>query len=83
MSFKISSYKQYLTVDSAGLTFFNTSVGTRRFRFGEIDSVFLSSHHSLSFQVANEVFSIQTQPGHVDHQNVIDFLLQEVRRTTE
>jgi hypothetical protein len=87
MSFEISNnsllQKHYLTVDSSGLGFCNPAVGARRFRFYEIESVLLSPDHTLSFQVGNEVFSIPTQPDNADHMNVIDFLLQEVRRTTE
>jgi len=87
MSFEISNnsllQKHFLTVDSSGLRFCNPTLGDRRFRFHEVESVLLSTDHSLSFQVGTEVFSIPTQPGNADHMNVIDFLLQEVRRTTE
>jgi hypothetical protein len=87
MSFEISNnsllQKHYLTVDSSGLRFCNPTLGPRRYRFHQIDSVLLSADHTLSFQVENEVFSIPTQADNANHMNVIDFLLQEVRRTTE
>lgn len=87
MSFEISNnsllQKHYLNVNSSGVGFCNPTFGSRRFRFHEIESVLLSPDHTLSFQVGNEVFSIPTQPDNADHRNVIDFLLLEVRRTTE
>jgi hypothetical protein len=87
MSFEISNnsllQKHYLTVDSSGLRFCNPALGPRRFRFHQIESVLLSANHTLSIQVGNEVFSIPTKPDDANHMNVIDFLLQEVRRTTE
>lgn len=88
MSFRISNnslmQKHYLEVDSSGLNFFyGTLSGARRFRFHEIDAVLLSSNHTLSFQVGNEVFTIPTKPDDADHRNVIDFLVQEVQRTLE
>lgn len=87
MSFQITNnslfQKHYLAVDSAGLRFCNPTFGDRRFRFHQIDCVLLSPDNTLSFQVENEVFSIPTKPDEADHRNVIDFLLQEVRRTAE
>jgi hypothetical protein len=88
MSFKIKNnslfQQHYLVVDSSGLKFYNGQMlGAKRFRFAQIESVLLSTDHTLSFQVGNEVFSIPTKPDNSDHKNVIDFLVQEVRRTTE
>lgn len=88
MSFKITNnsflQKHYIVVDSSGLKFSNAQMlGARTFRFHEVESVLLSPEHTLSFQVGNEVFSIPVNMENADHKNVIDFLLQEVRRTTE
>jgi hypothetical protein len=88
MSLKIANnslfQKHFLKVDSDGLKFYDGALlGARRFRFNQIDTVLLSPTNILSFQVGNEVFSIPTKAGDVKHQNVIDFLLQEVRRTTQ
>lgn len=76
--------KHCLSVDSDGVRFYNGAlVPAKHFRFNQIESVLLSANHTLSFQVGSEVFSIPTQPADADHKNVIDFLLQEVRRSTE
>jgi hypothetical protein len=88
MSLKITNHslfeKHFLKVDSDGLKFYNGALlGAKRFRFNQIETILLSANHTLSFQVGKEVFSIPTKAGNAKHQNVIDFLLQEVRRTTE
>ena len=88
MSFKITNNslleKHFLEVNSDGVRFYyGALLGARRFRFGQIDSVLLSFNNKLSFQVGNEVFSIPFKPDDPKHKNVIDFLVQEVRRTTE
>ncbi|HXS68430.1 MAG TPA: hypothetical protein VN761_06270 [Candidatus Polarisedimenticolia bacterium] len=88
MSLKITNNslfaKHFLTVDSDGLKFYNSGLfGQRRFRFNQIETVLLSPAHVLSFQVGNEIFSIPTKPDDQKHRNAIDFLLQEVRRTTQ
>ena len=86
MSLKITNSslfeKHFLSVDSDGVRFYNSGLfGAKRFRFNQIETVLLSANHTLSFQVGNEVFSIPTKPENPKHQNVIDFLLQEVRRS--
>jgi hypothetical protein len=89
MSLKITANslltKHFLMVDSGGVKFYDGTgfSGARRFRFGQIECVLMAPDHKLSFQVGQEVFSIPTKPGDPKHQNVIDFLLHEVRRTTE
>ncbi len=88
MDFEITnnslSEKHSLSVDSEGVRFSNGALlGARRFRFSEIETVLLSGNHILSFQVGKEVFSIPTRPEDPVHQNVINFLLQEARRSTE
>jgi hypothetical protein len=88
MSFKITNNslfeKHFMSVDSEGVRFYNGGLfGAKRFRFSEIETVLLSGNHTLSIQVGKEVFSIPTQPGNPKHQNVIDFLLQEARRSAE
>ena len=88
MSFKITNnslfQKHFLIVDSNGVKFYNGALlGSKRFGFNQIESVLLSPDHTLSFQVGNEVFSIPTKAQNPKHQNAVDFLLQEVRRTAE
>jgi hypothetical protein len=88
MSLKITSNslfeKQFLSVDSDGVRVYNGGLfGAKRFRFNQIESVLLSGNHILSVQVGKEVFNIATKPENQKHQNVINFLLQEVRRSTE
>ncbi len=86
MSLKINASslfkKHYLLVDSGGVKFFDGSVfGAKRFPFSKIACVLMSPDHKLSFQVSNEVFSIQTNPNKAKHQQVVTALLQEVQRT--
>ena len=88
MSFKISNSslfdKHFLAVDSEGVRFNNgSSIVAKRFRFSEIETVLFSANHTLSLQIGKEVFSIPTKPEDPDHQNLIAFLLQEVRRSAE
>jgi hypothetical protein len=88
MSFKISNNslfeKHFLEVKSDGVRFFSGALlGARRFRFAQIEIVLLGPDNKLSFQVENEVFSISMNPENPDHKLVLDFLLHEVRRTTE
>jgi hypothetical protein len=88
MSLKITNNslfeKHFLVVDSSGVKFYNGALlGARRFRFHQIECLLLSSNNLLSFQVGNEVFSIPTKPGNSKHTDAINFLVHEVRRTTE
>jgi hypothetical protein len=88
MSLKITNnsllQKHFLKVDSSGLKFYDGAfLGAKSFRFNQIDSLLLSSNNTLSFQVGNQVFSIPTKAENPKHQNLINFLLHEVRRTTE
>lgn len=88
MSLKITNSslftKHYLIVDSGGVKFFESAGwgSARRFRFDQIECILMSPDHKLSFQVGNEVFSIQTKPDNAKHVEATDALLQEVRRTT-
>jgi hypothetical protein len=71
-----------LKLDSEGVAFQETAAvgGTRRFAFRDIDCVLMSPDHTLSFQVGDEVFSIPTKPDNKKHQEVIDALVQCVRK---
>ena len=91
MGLKISNNsllsKNYLTVDSGGVQFydsagFSITSGGKRFPFDKIACVLMSADNKLSFQVDNEVFSIEVNPDDAVHKTVINALLQEVRRTT-
>ena len=84
MGLKISNnsflVKNYLTVDSDGLEY-HDEAGARRAAFEQVACVLLSSDNKLSFQVENEVFSIEVNLDDAVHKTVINALLQEVRRT--
>lgn len=87
MSLKIKANtlatQRYLEVNSAGVTFCETALmgGRRTFPFRQIDMILMSPDNVLSFQVGNEVFKLPVKPDHPQHRQVIDTLLQEVRRT--
>ena len=74
--------KQYLKVESDGIKYVQASLGgsTRRFRYHEIACILLSESNVLSFQVGEEVFSIQTRPDKTKHLEVISTFVHEVRR---
>lgn len=86
MSLKISNNsllsKHYLAVDSGGVEFCEATAfgGLKRFPFSQVECVLMSPDHVLSFQVGKEVLSIPTNPDDAKHQEVINALLQEVRR---
>jgi hypothetical protein len=75
--------KRYLEVNSEGVKFCESSFlgGVRRFGFKEIECILMSPENVLSFQVGQEVFSIPTKPEKEKHKQVIDTLLNEVRRS--
>ena len=75
---------QYLVVESEGVKYRETAIagGLRRFRFEEILCVLLAPDNRLSFQVGEEVFTIQTQPKNKKHQAVIAALVEGVQRWT-
>ena len=87
MSLKISNNslftKHFLIVDSGGVKFYDGTgfTGAKRFQFKQIECVLMSPDNKLSFQVGNEVFSIQTKPDNAKHKAVVDALLQEVQRS--
>jgi hypothetical protein len=74
---------RYLIVQSDGVKFHETKFigGTRHFRFHEIACVLLSPENQLSFQVAQEVFTLPVKPNDKKHQAVIAALLDGLRRT--
>ena len=86
MALKISNNtllsKHYLAVDSGGVQFYENAAfgGLKRFPFSQIECVLMSPEYVLSFQVGEKVFSIPTKPDDAKHQEVINALLQEVRR---
>jgi len=73
-----------LEVHSGGVTFCEIAGigGARNFSFAQIELILMSPAHRLSFQVGREVFSIPTKPAKKTHQQVINALLQEVRRVS-
>jgi hypothetical protein len=87
MALRISNnslFKRHvLSVDSSGVLFCESLFlsGAARHSFRSIECVLLSADHVLSFQVGNNVYRIPTNPANPRHQEVIDTLLQEVRRS--
>src|SRR4051812_27088245 len=72
--------KHYLKVKDWGIDFMETAGlgGRRRFEFGDIDYILMSTTHVLSFQVGQEVFSIKTKPNKAKHQLAIQKFQQSV-----
>ena len=72
-----------LEVDSAGVTYREATAfsNVRKFGFAQIEAILMAPDHTLSFQVGREVFSIPTSPHDKSHQQTIESLLQEVRRS--
>ena len=75
--------RQVLEVDDYDVIFHETAIvgGKRRFRFSDIECVLLSSTHLLSFQLGNEVFSVQTDPNDDNHRLVIEALVDRVLKS--
>jgi hypothetical protein len=85
MSLKINSgslmASRYLTVEKKGIVFCNTDLfGTKKFRFEQIDFIYLSPKNILSFQVDKEVFSLPIQPEKKPHQEGLNAFLLAVRQ---
>lgn len=72
----------YLDVSSSGVKYCKTAFagGVRQFTFGQIDVILMAPNNVLSFQVGKEVFSLRTKPSNRKHRQVIDTLVQEVKR---
>ena len=69
--------KHFLIVEPTGVQFYeNRALGTRRFPFERIHCVLLAPDGRLSFQVDEEVFTIQTIPGNPKHQAAIAGLVR-------
>ncbi len=77
--------KRFLKIKDTGVIFMETAAmgGTRKFRFDQIDYILMSPAHMLSFQVGNEVFSIQTRPDKQTHTLAIRALRQAVGNSQE
>jgi hypothetical protein len=67
----------FLTVESEGITFQNTSVAPakRHFAFPQIACVLMSPENVLSFQVQEEVFTIPVSPDNPHHKETIDAMV--------
>ncbi len=69
--------RRFLILRKNGVKFYGASFwGARRFRFDQIECVLMSGDHQLSFQVAKEVFTIQTRPEKPKHQAAIVAFLE-------
>jgi len=72
----------YLQIFGSGVEYRRTAFtgGARHFPFGQVDAILMDANNVLSFQVGEEVFSLQTKPSNAKHREVIGIFLQEVRR---
>lgn len=75
--------RQYLIVDDRGVKFYDGTqfLGAKRYAFDQIECVLMSPEHKLSFQVGTQVCTIATKPANVNHQAVIQALVEQVQRT--
>jgi hypothetical protein len=75
--------RRQLLIQPKGVFFQETAFtgGSHRFTFAQIECLLLSPSGLLSFQVGQEVFKIQTKPGHTKHQEAIDALLAGLRES--
>ena len=86
MSLKIKSSSllesRVLEIDAKGVKYTNSAGfgGGKRFAFDRIDCILLAPGGELSFQVGNEIFRVPVKTDNPKHQQVIETLLQEVRR---
>jgi len=73
----------FLAIDSKGLKFYDAGAwgSARRIPFADVQNVLLSPKNLLSFQVADKVYSIRTNPDNAKHQKAIEILVQAVRGT--
>ena len=73
---------RFLKVEEKGIVFCDTDfVGSKKFRFDQIDFVLLSPKNVLSFQVGKEVFSLPIQPSKKEHQDTLTAFLQAVKQS--
>ena len=89
MTYKIRSsslfLNRYLKVTDSGVIFVETALmgGKKKFSYGQIDYVLMSPANVLSFQVGNEVFSIQVDPFKPKHQQAVAQLTGMVQASTQ
>ncbi len=70
----------YLKLGKSNISYYEgTFLGSRSFRFDQIDAVLVSPTNVLSFQVGQEVFSIQMNPAKPRHQATLEALLENVK----
>lgn len=76
--------RHYLIVSDKGVQFYEGSgfSSVRRFKFNDILCVLRAPNNLLSFQVGQEIFTIQTKPGNAKHEAAIAALLQALRQET-
>jgi len=74
--------RRFLKVKEKNVQFYGESFwGGRNFRYAEIDTVLLSPRNELSFQVGNEVFTIETREDKPKHQAAIAALLHNLEQS--
>jgi hypothetical protein len=74
--------RRYLKLKRDGVELYGASIwGTRRFLFADISCALMSADHQLSFQVGDEVFSIQSRPAKPEHQAAIAAMVEGLERS--
>ena len=86
MSFKINAgslmASRYLKVEDKGIVFCNTDLfGAKKFRYDQIDYIYLSPKSVLSFQVGKEVFSLPIEQTKQEHQQALAAFVEAVKQT--
>ena len=86
MSLKINAgslmASRYLKVEEKGIVFCNTDLfGAKKFRFDQIDYIYLSPKSVLSFQVGKEVFSLPIVQTKQEHQQALAAFVEAVKQT--
>lgn len=74
--------RRFLELTDAGVRFCDSPISSagRKFRFDDVRGIVLSMDDILSFQVGEEVFSIQVKPGDGRHLEAIDAFVRAVSR---
>lgn len=74
---------RYLEVHDLGVTFVETAIagGRRKFRFEQIDCVYMSPQNQLSLQIGTEMLSVPVNPKKRKHQEAVSALLTALRQT--
>ena len=74
---------RYLEVHDKGVTFVETAIvgGRRKFRFDQIDCVYMSPDNQLSLQIGTQIVSVPVNPNKRRHQQAVSALLAGLGQT--